>query len=92
MRIYSSKLWRETEPFRDHGMAARNAFAPLGEFIQREIAHNLLMMVPSLVTMSAQFFIVRTLQMAGSLLMTLPVIAIFVFVQRFFLQGLTLTQ
>jgi len=74
------------------GWAARNACVPLGEFIQREIAHNLPMMGPSLVTIIWQFFIVRTLQMAGPLLMTLPVIAIFVFVQRFFLQGLTLTQ
>jgi multiple sugar transport system permease protein len=29
--------------------------------------------------------------MAGSLLMTLPVIAIFFFAQRYFLQGVTLT-
>jgi ABC-type glycerol-3-phosphate transport system permease component len=29
--------------------------------------------------------------MAGSLLMTLPVIAIFLFAQRYFLQGVTLT-
>ena len=31
------------------------------------------------------------MMMAGSLLMTLPVIAIFFFAQRYFLQGVTLT-